>query len=201
MLLYVIEFSAKYFSRPNCFALIRKSNFASVSPRTAAMALGLTSCLSAGPGLAQNASDQQAAPPKNAWLVNCTNTQNSQKLRCQMVQTVQDQKSGKIITRAIVRRDDQSSGLSLLLALPHGLNIPFGVHYKVDDQRTARVPIQTSDPNGVYAAFPLHKALLASMKAGNEMKIFLQNVQRKSFNISLSLNGFTASSAKLATLK
>lgn len=160
----------------------------------------LISAICTLPAHAQNA----PKAPSNAWVVNCATSPASQKLKCQMVQNLTDRKSGKTILRAVVRpapKAQNASGFSMLLALPHGLSLPYGARYSIDGATSVKLPIQTSDPNGVYAAFPLTDKTLGALRAGAVMKVMLQNVQRKPFSMNVSLNGFTAATRKMSRLQ
>lgn len=89
----------------------------------------------------------------------------------------------------------------MLLALPHGLFLPSGSSYQIDQGQKTTIAIQTSDQNGAYAATPLSADLLKAMKSGTNLNIGIESVTRKPVTIPVSLAGFTAAIDKLQALK
>lgn len=88
----------------------------------------------------------------------------------------------------------------MLVALPHGLFLPGGLSMQIDDGKARQSAIQTSDAKGVYAALPVTSDMLARLKAGNSLKVSMNNVQRRKLTIPVSLTGFTAAVEKLQSL-
>lgn len=131
------------------------------------------------------------------WVVNCTSKTAAESLVCQVSQDITIKDTGQRLVSVILRQGDDRQGLSMLLALPHGIFFPAGVDLKIDDSKPQKVAMQTSDPRGSYAAFNVNAAFLAALKAGNRLTIGLENVQRKPISIDVSLSGFTAAIGKL----
>lgn len=178
----------------------------------AAAALWLLSA-SVGPALAEDAaketqakqSQPKEAGPKpadaNPWAVNCSSGSATGELQCQVSQNLTEAKTGQRVLTVTVRRDNSNGSLAMLLALPHGLFLPSGVSYQVDQGQKVVIAIQTSDQNGAYAATPLSPELVKTMKSGTNLNIGMESVTRKPVTIPVSLAGFTAAVAKLETIK
>lgn len=167
------------------------------------------SLAAAGPALAEEAKPAQPKPadasPKpadaNPWAVNCSSGSASAELQCQVSQNLTEAKSGQRVLTVTVRRESGNGGLAMLLALPHGLFLPSGASFQIDQGQKTTLAIQTSDQNGAYAATPLSADLIKAMKSGTNLNIGMESVTRKPVTIPVSLAGFTAAVAKLESIK
>ncbi|WP_161633533.1 invasion associated locus B family protein [Mesorhizobium erdmanii] len=172
----------------------------------AAAALWLLSA-SVGPARAEDAAkpapakEAKPAADANPWAVNCSSGSANSELQCQVSQNLTEAKTGQRVLTVTVRRDNGNGSLAMLLALPHGLFLPSGVSYQIDQGQKTTIAIQTSDQNGAYAATPLSPELVKAMKSGTNLNIGMESVTRKPVTIPVSLAGFTAAIAKLETIK
>ncbi|MBZ9997836.1 MULTISPECIES: invasion associated locus B family protein [unclassified Mesorhizobium] len=137
----------------------------------------------------------------NPWAVNCSSGSASTELQCQVSQNLTEAKTGQRVLTVTVRRDNANGSLAMLLALPHGLFLPSGASYQIDQGQKTTIAIQTSDQNGAYAATPLPPELIKAMKAGTNLNIGMESVTRKPVTIPVSLAGFTAALTKLESIK
>lgn len=140
---------------------------------------------------------QAMAESHGDWVVQCADASN-QEFRCQIAQTLTADGTGQHVMTMIVRRDEETGGLTALVRLPHGLFLPAGIALQVDGGAPVRAAIQTSDASGVYASVPLTAVLAGAMKAGRSMSVAMQSVKREPIALTVSLTGFTAASATLA---
>lgn len=161
-----------------------------------------------GPVLAEDAvkpaqaKEAQSKPAEaNPWAVNCSSGSATGELQCQVSQNLTEAKTGQRVLTVTVRRDSGNGSLAMLLALPHGLFLPSGASYQVDQGQKTVIAIQTSDQNGAYAATPLSPELVKTMKSGTNLNIGMELVTRKPVTIPVSLAGFTAAIAKLELIK
>lgn len=192
--------------RQNNMALtLDKSNLLGVAAGLAALWLGLA----AGPALAEDAKPAQSKPAEtnakpadaNPWAVNCSSGSATTELQCQVSQNLTEAKTGQRVLTVTVRRDNGNGSLAMLLALPHGLFLPSGASFQIDQGQKTTIAIQTSDQNGAYAAMPLSADLIKAMKSGTNLNIGMESVTRKPVTIPVSLAGFTAAVAKLESIK
>jgi invasion protein IalB len=170
-------------------------------------ALWLT--LAGTPALAEDAKPAQPKPADatakpadaNPWAVNCSSGSATAELQCQVSQNLTEAKTGQRVLTVTVRRDSGNGSLAMLLALPHGLFLPSGASFQIDQGQKTTIAIQTSDQNGAYAASPLSADLIKAMKSGTNLNIGMESVTRKPVTIPVSLAGFTAAVAKLESIK
>lgn len=156
-----------------------------------AVALAFSAQLLASSALAQTQTGAQQQPGQaNAtrWIVSCTNQASPNKLACTMSQTIQLADTGQRIVTATITGNDVNS--ELVLALPHGLDLPSGVVLGIDDGKTGNFPINTSDANAAYSRVPLSAEILAAMKVGGKVKLRVKGALGRAINLELSLDGF-----------
>lgn len=189
----------------NMAATLAKSNLLGVAAGLTALWVGLA----AGPALAEDAKPAQPKPAEsnakpsdaNPWAVNCSSGSATSELQCQVSQNLTEAKTGQRVLTVTVRRDNGNGSLAMLLALPHGLFLPSGASFQIDQGQKTTIAIQTSDQNGAYAATPLSADLIKAMKSGTNLNIGMESVTRKPVTIPVSLAGFTAAVAKLESIK
>ncbi|RUX73475.1 invasion associated locus B family protein [Mesorhizobium sp. M7A.F.Ca.US.006.04.2.1] len=193
---------------------IRQNNmtFTLAKPNLLGMAAGLAAlwlALATGPALAEDAKPAQPKPAEsnakpadaNPWAMNCSSGSATTELQCQLSQNLTEAKTGQRVLTVTVRRDNGNGSLAMLLALPHGLFLPSGASFQIDQGQKTTIAIQTSDQNGAYAATPLSADLIKAMKSGTNLNIGMESVTRKPVTIPVSLAGFTAAVAKLESIK
>lgn len=189
----------------NMTVILAKSNLLGMAAGLATLWLGLA----AGPVLAEDAkpvqpkaAESNAKPAdSNPWAVNCSSGSATTELQCQVSQNLTEAKTGQRVLTVTVRRDNGNGSLAMLLALPHGLFLPSGASFQIDQGQKTTIAIQTSDQNGAYAATPLSADLIKAMKSGTNLNIGMESVTRKPVTIPVSLAGFTAAVAKLESIK
>ena len=140
----------------------------------------------------------------NAWAVNCGGGQGGGELVCQMVQNVvvQDNKNKRRqrLVSVVIRPAKKADNHQMVIAAPHGLNLPQGVELKVDEsEKITKFPFKTSDRNGTYASEPISDDLLEAMRKGRKLHVAYTFSNGKKINIPLGLLGFTAAYNKLAS--
>jgi invasion protein IalB len=189
----------------NMAIILAKANLLGVVAGFTALSL----VLAAGPALAEDAKPAQPKPADanakpadaNPWAVNCSSGSATAELQCQVSQNLTEAKTGQRVLTVTVRRDSGNGSLAMLLALPHGLFLPSGASFQIDQGQKTTIAIQTSDQNGAYAATPLSADLIKAMKSGTNLNIGMESVTRKPVTIPVSLAGFTAAIAKLESIK
>lgn len=139
-----------------------------------------------------SAQGQTQAQPQGAtpnWIVNCSNQASPDKLNCTMSQTIQTADTRQRVLAATI--SGGSGSRILVLALPHGLDLPSGVVLGVDTGKTEKFPINTSDANAAYARIPLSAEILLAMKAGSKINLQATGALGRTINLELSLDGFS----------
>ena len=139
---------------------------------------------------------EAAEAPARPWTVVCSEPENDEPVTCQLAQTIVNSQTRQRVVTVSIRK--QPGGLSMVLALPHGLHIPGGVTYQVDSGQARPLPIMVSDDKGVYAIAPVDDALFTSMKRGATFKVSVMALNRRPISIPMTLTGFTAAAEELA---
>ena len=165
-----------------------------------ALAAGLTGMAFHSFAQSTDDSDSSAAKPANQWAVNCGAGQaGSGELLCRMVQNIIIAETKQRLLTVIIQPQEGSANHTMTLALPHGLDFTKGVQAKVDDKEAFDMVVQTSNQQGAFSSLPISDQLLADLKTGNEIKFTYQAMNGRTFNIGISLAGFTAAHKKLTS--
>ena len=78
----------------------------------------------------------------------------------------------------------------MAIQLPLGLNLTEAVQVKVDGGPVERQPIQTCTNVGCFVSMALNEKLIAAMRGGKQLKVTVQDPNKKPVEMSLPLLGF-----------
>ncbi|HYQ19252.1 MAG TPA: invasion associated locus B family protein [Xanthobacteraceae bacterium] len=123
-----------------------------------------------------------------AWRVECSG--DGKALECRAVQQVFQRETRQLVLSAVVRPAPDAKTGAMLLTLPLGLNLTEPVTVKVDNGAAERQPIQTCTNVGCFVTMTLTDKMLAAMRTGSELKITVQDVNKKPIDMGLPLLGF-----------
>jgi invasion protein IalB len=137
---------------------------------------------------AAHAAPAQAPDGPAAWRVECTG--DGKTLDCRAVQQVFQRETRQLVLSAAVRPAADAKTGAMLLTLPLGLNLTEPVAVKVDNGAAERQPIQTCTNVGCFVAMTLTDKMIAAMRTGSELKITVQDGNKKSIDLGLPLLGF-----------
>jgi len=90
----------------------------------------------------------------------------------------------------LVRPAPDGKSAAMVITLPLGLNLTEPVLVKVDNGATERQSIQTCTNVGCFVAMTLTDKLIAAMRTGSDLKITVQDANKKPVEMSLPLLGF-----------
>jgi len=155
----------------------RHASAAGKCAATAAVVMALTILIAA----TQSARAEQApegAPA--AWRVECVG--DGKTLDCRAVR--------QLVVSALVRPAPDGKSAAMIITLPLGLNLTEPVSVKVDTGTAERQSIQTCTNVGCFVAMTLTDKLIAAMRAGSDLKITVQDANKKPIEMSLPLLGF-----------
>jgi invasion protein IalB len=141
--------------------------------------------------------DAAAAPAQPGWAARCTSASRDAPLECAIEQTAVLSKTGQLIVLVNIRVPSDTHAPVLLLQLPLGINLPVGAKLQVDDGKSADLQIQTCDNRGCYASTPIAADLVAAMKAGKQLKLSFQNLNKETITIPMPLTDFPAAYDKI----
>ena len=151
-----------------------------------ATALALAIAIGAGSGAAP--AQQSAENPPAAWRVECTG--DGKTLDCRAVQQVFHRETRQLLISVAVRPAADGKSGAMLMTLPLGLNLTEPVLVKVDNGTPERQAIQTCTNVVCFAAMTLSDKLIAAMRTAGELKITVQDANKKPIEMSLPLLGF-----------
>jgi invasion protein IalB len=139
------------------------------------------------------ASAQQQPPPADAqvaaWRVECTG--DGKVLDCRAVQQVFHRESRQLLIQVLVRPAADGKTGAMVLQLPLGLNLTEPITVKVDNGAAERQAIQTCTNIGCFVSMTATDKLVAAMRTGRELKITVQDANKKPIDMSLPLLGFS----------
>jgi invasion protein IalB len=139
---------------------------------------------------ASHSAPAQQAPdgPPAAWRVECTG--DGKTLECRAVQQVFQRETRQLVLSAVVRPAPDAKTGAMLLTLPLGLNLTEPVAVKVDNGTAERQPIQTCTNVGCFVTLTLTDKMIAAMRTGSDLKVTVQDANKKPIEMSLPLFGF-----------
>ena len=128
------------------------------------------------------------SPPPAAWRVECSG--DGKTLECRAVQQVFHRETRQLVLSVAVRPAADGKSGAMLMTLPLGLNLTEPVLVKVDNGAPERQAIQTCTNVGCFVAMTLSDKLIAAMRTGTDLKITVQDANKKPVEMSLPLLGF-----------
>ncbi len=150
---------------------------------------------------AKPAKKKTAAKKKNPWAVQCGEDSKTGKKFCRMQQSLRFKKTGQRLLAIVIQPQTIEPKLAILLSLPHGLYLPAGTAFKIDDGEENRMVIETCDAEGCYASGGLNEKQVEAMKKGKKILVGLQANNRKPITIPVTLEGFSAAFKKITKSK
>lgn len=149
----------------------------------AAMAWGSLTAASA-----QTAPTQPPDAPPAAWRVECSG--DGKTLECRAVQQVYHRESRQLLVSLAVKPAADGKTGAMIVQLPLGLNLTEPIMLKVDNGAPEKQAIQTCNNVGCFIAMTINDKLLAAMRTGSELKVTMQDANKKPVDIGLPLLGF-----------
>jgi invasion protein IalB len=124
-----------------------------------------------------------------AWRVECTGDGKS--LDCRAVQQLVHRETHQSLVLVMVRGSKDPKGASITIVLPLGLNLTEPVQIRVDNGKPERERIQTCTNTGCFVAMNANASLVSAMRNGRQLKVSVQDANRKPVEMSLPLLGFS----------
>jgi invasion protein IalB len=142
-----------------------------------------------------------AKKEKNPWSVQCGEDSKTGKKFCRMQQSLRFKKTGQRILAVVIQPQTIEPKLAILLSLPHGLYLPAGTAFKIDDGEENRMLIETCDAEGCYATGGISDKQVEAMKKGKKILVGFQASSKKPITVPITLSGFTAAFKKITESK
>lgn len=137
------------------------------------------------------------AAPTQTWSTICSAAARKDAADCAIDQRVVLKQTGQVVGGITIRVPAETRKPVMMVRLPLGLYLPAGASLSVDGGVAEFFPIQTCEADGCYVGSPLTETLLAAMRGGNQLQIAVQNIQKSTVTIPISLVGFTSAYASI----
>jgi len=137
---------------------------------------------------AQAAPAQPPESPPAAWRVECSG--DGKTLECRAIQQVFHRETRQLLVSLAVKPAADGKTGAMIVQLPLGLNLTEPIAVKVDNGAPEKQAIQTCTNVGCFVAMTLNDKLLAAMRTGSELKLTMQDANKKPVDIGLPLLGF-----------
>jgi invasion protein IalB len=159
---------------------VRASTFRhGIPPRAMQVLVVACIAISAGSAIAQDVA---------AWRVECTGDGKS--LDCRAVQQLIHSQTRQSLVLIMARGAKDPKAASITMVLPLGLNLTEPVQIRVDNHKPESHNIQTCTNTGCFLALTASPGLVAQMRGGRQLRITLQDANKKPVEMALPLLGF-----------
>ena len=170
---------------------------AKAAPRTAQSAPA-TPAPAAPPAAAeQPAAAAAAAAPPPGWAVRCASASREAPLECAMEQNAVLSKTGQTVVSVNIRVPSDTHAPEILVQLPLGFSLSGGARFQVDDGKATEMELRTCENRGCYASAPIPPDVIAALKAGKQMKVSFQTLNKETISIPLPLTDFATAYDKI----
>jgi invasion protein IalB len=143
-------------------------------------------------GLTAASSQSAPAPaPENApaaWRVECSG--DGKTLDCRALQQIFHRETRQLLVSLLVRPAADGKSGAMIVQLPLGVNVAEPVLLKVDNGAPEKQSIQTCTNVGCFIVMTVADKFLAAMRTGSEIKITVQDANKKPVEMGLPLLGF-----------
>jgi invasion protein IalB len=143
------------------------------------------------------ATEPAAAAPPPGWAVRCASASRDAPLECAMEQNAVLSKTGQTVVSVNIRVPNDTHAPEILVQLPLGFSLPGGARFQVDDGKVTDMELRTCENRGCYASAPIAPDVLAALKAGKQMKVLFQTLNKETISIPLPLTDFATAYDKI----
>lgn len=129
------------------------------------------------------------------WITQCTG--NGPDADCEVVRNITIGKAKQRLLSITVRASPGKNKPAMMLHLPVGLYLPFGVAFQVEGQKQQQLKVQSCDLNGCYAGTAVSTDMLSTMKTKQNLTVTFQDLSRTTIRVPVSLDGFNGAYEKI----
>lgn len=122
------------------------------------------------------------------WVTQCTGKDPD--TDCEVEKTITMEQGRQRLISIIVRVPPGTKNPAMMLHLPVGLYLPFGVTFQVDDEKQQQLKVQSCDLEGCYAGTAVSSGMLSTMKMEGHLTVSFQNLSRTTIRVPVTLKGF-----------
>lgn len=151
------------------------------------------------PAATPPAPEPAATPaPERSWAMNCAEAPAGEPRNCTVSTTVMLRPQNQRLAQVILTRQPETRSLSLVFQAPHGVLLPAGMSWQLDEGEAQRLVYQSSDAEGLYAGLPVTDELLASLRRGTTLRIsFVVAARRETLTVPVPLAQFGEATAEM----
>jgi len=128
-------------------------------------------------------------PSQAEWVKLCGDDPQTKKKVCFTQRNFATETNQPVMAVAVY--DPEGRDRFVRFIMPLGFMIEPGMRARIDEGKPINGKYQICMPNGCFAEIPVTDATLKAMKAGNLMRIEVQNQLRQDVAFTLPLDGFT----------
>jgi invasion protein IalB len=165
--------------------------------KTAALAFAIAAGMAAGTAAAQEAAAPAANkvvlksdPSQAEWVKLCGNDPGTQRRICFTQRSFATETNQPVLAMAVYDPEGQEQKF-IRFILPLGFLLERGIRFAVDDGKPATGRYQVCLPNGCFAEIQANEAMIKSLKAGNTLRVDVQNQANQAVSFQIPLAGFT----------
>jgi len=129
------------------------------------------------------------------WVTQCTG--NGSDADCEVAKNITIGKGRQRLISIIVRASPGKKKPAMMLHLPVGLYLPFGVKFQVDGQMQQQLKVQSCDLQGCYAGTAVSTGMLSTMKTKGNLTVTFQDLSRTTIRVPVPLEGFDGAYKKI----
>ncbi len=119
---------------------------------------------------------------------------------CRVSTTVVLRPQNTPLAQILLTRQRESRSLALIFQLPHGTWLQGGIAWQMDAAPPQRLPFQSSDTAGIYAATVVTDEVLVTLRAATTLRLsFVAAAQRQTVAVPIPMEGFGEAVAEMFT--
>ena len=131
------------------------------------------------------------------WELRCEQKDEWEEKTCYISQSLTAEKSDRRVLQVLIAHFGEERLLGALISVPIGIRLPPGLVMQIDKEPARRFPLERCTPQTCQAQVRLDDKLLASFKAGMEVKVTFYEASGQAVHVTFSLKGFTAAFKEL----
>jgi invasion protein IalB len=143
------------------------------------------------------AKNNSAQTRVSGWQAQCASPSRGAALTCNVEQAIFLAEGNQQLAKVSVRVPGDTRTPEMVVQLPHGLYLPFGVQVIFDEGGALTYPIHTCDAKACYVIVETAAASVTTMKKSKLLKLAFKNLSRDEITVSIPLEGFSDSWKKV----
>ncbi len=128
------------------------------------------------------------------WTVYCEDfEEDGETFRaCEMLQRVTVEDSGEVIMEVVVGYMPDRGMPMALFSVPLGIRLQPGLELQVDNNEPVRIAVDICGEDGCMASMLFDEDMLRQFRMGTDGTVTIRDARNQSFDLPISMMGFTA---------